>query len=395
MTTDRIPVVPAVITWARESAGFDVATAAKRLVVSEATVLKWEAGELQPTIKQLRKVSKLYRRPLAVLLLPTPPKDFRPVQDFRTMPSEGGRAWSPGLIAEFKRAVTQRDVALELAELGAWPGPQGTLDIQPDQDVEKIGAAVRTLLGLDAWPAGLWGQPSDLLNVFIGAVESQGILVIHTSRVEISEARGFSISDLPYPVIALNGADWPRPRIFTLLHELAHLVLRGGGLCDLHDRPRGTATAADKTEHRCNEIAAATLMPKDRFLASPLVKTKPDGHEWTLDELQRLSHQFGASSEAVLLRLVALGRASWDLYQRRRVELVVEYDNAKAQEKARQKAAKGGPSPYRLKARNLGHGYIGTVLDAYDRRVISSLDVVDYLDVSYDKLPKLEEMLRR
>ncbi|BBU22144.1 Helix-turn-helix [Mycobacterium xenopi] len=70
--------------WARKSAGFhDISLAAKRLGTSEMTVSKWEDGSLQPTIKQLRKIAKTYKRPLAVLLLPEPPKEFDALRDFR------------------------------------------------------------------------------------------------------------------------------------------------------------------------------------------------------------------------------------------------------------------------------------------------------------------------
>jgi transcriptional regulator with XRE-family HTH domain len=72
---ERIPIEPSVLQWARTSAGFhDGLLAAKCLSVSENTVTKWEDGSLEPTIKQLRTIAKTYKRPLAVLLLPEPPK---------------------------------------------------------------------------------------------------------------------------------------------------------------------------------------------------------------------------------------------------------------------------------------------------------------------------------
>lgn len=52
---ERIPVEPAVLDWARRSAGLGVANAAKKIGVSPATLEKWEAGELDPT-RQLRNV---------------------------------------------------------------------------------------------------------------------------------------------------------------------------------------------------------------------------------------------------------------------------------------------------------------------------------------------------
>jgi len=102
---ERIPVEPAVITWAHISAGYrETDIAAERLSVSDATLRSWESGEKQPTIKQLRTMTRVYHRPLAVLLLPESPKDFDPISDFRTMTPGHPRQWSPALTASVQRA---------------------------------------------------------------------------------------------------------------------------------------------------------------------------------------------------------------------------------------------------------------------------------------------------
>src|SRR5689334_3829159 len=107
MAAERIPVAPGVLNWARHSAGYsDIELAAKRLSVKTDQVQMWESGALDPTITQLRNMAKLYRRPLAVLLLPKAPKDFDALRDFRRTGSEGSQAWSPALHAEFKRALS-------------------------------------------------------------------------------------------------------------------------------------------------------------------------------------------------------------------------------------------------------------------------------------------------
>jgi Zn-dependent peptidase ImmA (M78 family)/transcriptional regulator with XRE-family HTH domain len=395
---DRIPVEPTVLQWARESGGFQtVDAAAKKLGVSARTVSSWESGDLQPTIKQLRAVAKAYRRPLAVLLLSVPPRDFDALRDFRITSSSGETApWSPALQAEFRRGVSQREVYLELKDVAPNSVPENTsrFRFRRADDPEGIGLRMRDLLGMDSWSAAMWSKPRELLNRATTAVEQLGILVIHTRDIKIDEMRGFSITEWPYPVIALNGSDWPRPRLFTLLHELTHLGLNAGGLCDLHEEPRRGTSAADDVERFCNAVAAAALMPRDRVLADPAVAGASSAYAWSLDELEALSHRYGASSEAVLLRLIGLGKASWELYRTRKVELDERYAEARRVEKAKRKESDGGPSYYVVKARDLGHGYVGSVLDAYQSRQISSLDVVDFLSVRYDQLGKLQEALR-
>jgi hypothetical protein len=54
---------------------------------------------------------------------------------------------------------------------------------------------------------------------------------------------GFSISEMPLPAVVLNGKDWIGARVFTILHEFSHIIIRNGGVCDLGTTPwRSSAT---------------------------------------------------------------------------------------------------------------------------------------------------------
>lgn len=393
--TDRIPVIPEVLTWARESAGLTPTRAAKLIGVSETTLSRWEAGETQPTIRQLRTAAAKYHRPLAVLLLPEPPRDFDAMRDFRRVALLTGPAWSPQLHAEYRRALSQREVMLELAEVSpasvsASPDPPHI----PADDPEAAGDVLRALLGLDVTKPD-WGRSAEALKAAIESVERLGVLVVQTQRVRSDEMQGFSVAEWPFPIIALNGGDPERRRLFTLMHELAHLATNAAGLCDLHEEAEDAARPEDRVERACNQVAAAILMPRRELLSLPAVSTAAVNHAWSLDELGQLGKRFGPSSEAVLLRLVQLGRASWDLYWQRKAEFRELYAAAEERERQRRRESPGGPSWYVLHARDLGHGYVASVLDAYYARAISSLDVSDYLDVRFDRLEKLERVVYR
>jgi len=387
-----------VITWARVRAGYREADlAAKRLSVSEATLSSWESGEKQPTIKQLRNMTKVYHRPLAVLLLPEPPKDFDPISDFRTMTLGRPRVWSPALTASFQRAESQRETFLEIAELApaVVPEPHEPWRLPPGSTEDQAMRA-RRALGMSTWAPAIWRDANKALNNAIDAVEQLGIIVIHTQDVQTSEMRGLSISKWPFPVIALNGSDLPRPRLFTLLHELCHIGLSSGGLCDLHEsRGRAHRSDNDEREHACNQFAAALLMPKALLLAQASVRDADQAKVWTPEELRDLGGLFGASSEATLLRLIFVGKATWDTYWIVKPQLDELYEQFRREQKARQQAASGGPNYYTVKARDLGHGYVATVLSVYESRAISSLDVADYLDVRFDQVDRLSKAVRR
>ena len=263
-----------------------------------------------------------------------------------------------------------------------------------DNPPEEAGQRLRQYVGVSLRQQLNWRNPNDAINGWVDAVEAKGIVVIHTTRVPISEARGFSLSDVPFPVVGLNGADWPRPRVFTLFHELAHIALRLGGLCDLHESKRRHPLKADELEHFCNAVAAAAIAPLNDLLSSDLVTRSSKAHQWALGELTSLADRYMISAESLLLRLVGLGKVSWDLYWDRKRELEAIYHKAHASRRQRQSESKGGPTYYTVKARDIGHGYAHAVLDAYRSRAISSLDVSDYLQIKYNHIPSLEKVLR-
>ncbi len=383
---EPIKVEPSVLVWARKSIGFDETRAAKKIGVVPATLQNWESGATSPSLAQLRRISTVYKRPLVVLLLPQPAKDFAALRDFRSGLRRAAGARSPELTAEYWRALSQRDVLMEIADLGGAdegvsPMPGTTLEMSE----EDAGRQIRDWLGVPTrWPGS-----GRALAGWIDAVEARGILVVQTQRVEPAEMRGFSVSAWPHPIAALNGSEFPAGRLFTLAHELAHLSLNAGGLCDLHEE-RDNVQPEDRIELYCNRVAAAALMPRDAFYHIRSVSLASVDKRWTTAELATIAEPFGTSAESMLLRLITLGKAKWDLYW----ALKPEFESGFVAAKAAQRQSEGGPTFYMVKARDLGHGYIRTVMEAFRGRTISSLDVANYLDVRYEQIPKLEQAAR-
>src|SRR5438067_2017758 len=105
-------VEPAVLEWARRTAGISLEAAAKRLKVSAEVLSSWESGKARPTLARLRLAARLYKRPLAVFYLPEPPRDFAPLKDYRRLSLESKGASSPLLFAE-RRSLVRRETALD------------------------------------------------------------------------------------------------------------------------------------------------------------------------------------------------------------------------------------------------------------------------------------------
>ena len=120
-------VVPSVLRWARESVNLTPLAAARKMKLPEDRVEQWEAGAATPTIAQLRKAAEVYKRPLAVFFLSEPPADFDAMRDFRRHHGAEAGDWTPELHGEYRRAIAQREAALELAEIDEAPPPTTSL----------------------------------------------------------------------------------------------------------------------------------------------------------------------------------------------------------------------------------------------------------------------------
>ncbi|ETB12461.1 hypothetical protein P863_06740 [Mycobacterium avium subsp. silvaticum ATCC 49884] len=379
-----------VLRWARESCGLSALAAARKLGLPDDRVEAWEAGRAVPTIAQLRKAAEVYKRSLAVFFLSEPPEGFDTLRDFRRLDGTQAGHWSPELHEEFRRAHTQRDFALELAETEERELPVAwRIPVSADDSDAEIAARIRAAL-IDVGPLPIPPNslsPYEHLNAWVSAIEASGMLVLATrgGKVSVDEMRGMSLYFDVLPVIVLNGGDYPRPRLFSLLHEFVHLVLHTEGLCDVvaDDRPR---TANRTLEARCNAVAAAVLMPAADVRARPDVIARHDiPASWDYDTLRPVAAQFGVSAEAFLRRLSALGLVPVDLYRQRRAEFIA------AHEEEADRARTGGGDWYRNTVRDLGKAYVRAVTDAHRRRVIDSNTAAIYLDAKVSQIPRLAE----
>jgi hypothetical protein len=97
----------------------------------------------------------------------------------------------------------------------------------------------------------------------------------------------------------------------------------------------------------------------------------------------------GASQEAIVRRLVELGRSTRTFYEKRRRELIEQY-------RRRQEEQDGGFVPsHRVALASAGPVYTSLVLDAYDRKKLTASDVADYLDIRVKHLPEARGDVQR
>ncbi len=318
---------PAVLLWARQSAGLSLELAAQKAHFKAEQLRSWEEGSGRPSIAQLRKIAQTYKRPLAAFYLPEPPKRFEVMHDFRRLADEGKHApTSPGLAQEIRAAYDRREWALELITALEEAVPKFPFEISPQDNEEEAALELRRALQVRPERQATWRDQYEALRQWRLLLERSGVLTFQTSHLKLEEARGFSISLRPLPVAVVNNKDAPRGRIFTFLHELSHILLNDGGICDLHD---------DEIEAYCNRVASAALFPRGELLETETVRYHGRGDpEWNDEELAALSRRFGGSREAALVRLLNLGLTTQSFFRRKRQEFLAMYQQQQQQEQA-------------------------------------------------------------
>lgn len=298
----RIAVSPDMLRWARDRARLDLLALTARFPKLEA----WEAGEVQPTLKQLQDYAHTTHAPIGFFFLPEPPVEQVPIPDFRTMADRAVVRPSPDLLdtvyACQERQAWYRDFALVN---GTPPLPLvGSLT----RNTTPVHAAsrIRHALGFDVDARRDCRTWTEALRLFIEQAENVGVMVMVSGVVlnnnyrhlDPQEFRGFALADDRAPLVFINGADSKAAQMFTLAHELAHLWLGQTALSDVS----AGEISDNATETWCNQVAAELLVPMDVFLAE-LHADEPIG-----ETLSRLARRFKVSTLVVLRRLLDAGR---------------------------------------------------------------------------------------
>lgn len=385
-------IAPALITWARETAGFSIAEAADKLDIEADKLTAWENpkdDDASPSIPQLRKMAALFKRPLALFYLPEPPRKFEVMRDLRRLPGSGLRHFSPALQLEIRAASERRELALELATDLDEELPKFTLQAEIKEDPEAVGQRIRDALGVTDELQSNWRDHDGRtgFNAWRSRIEATGTFVFQSTAIASEEASGFAIFADTSPVISVNRKDALTRRTFSLLHEFAHLMIHVSGVSDLEtDEKRPPED--QRIEVFCNQVAAAALMPKESLLAQPGVAAQGAKSErWTDEQIRELSRRFNVSREAILRRLLTFDRTTAAFYSRKRAQYIAEYQAQRAHQKEQTKDIKRNMPTETVS--HFGKPLVRMLLNNYwqDRMTLSA--VSGYLGLKVKHIPNL------
>lgn len=288
-------------TTVEEAASYLSGIAAERLAA-------WEDGSDYPSINEAKKLAMLYRVPLACFYLSSPPeKRVKRYTDRRTLNGTVYCETSYELWSEISRIEANREKLMEYIdeeESASYAFPS----FEADLSVDAIADRLRSFLGIHLPFKNKSAYNSNAFNFFRSIFEHKGIIVAQISGVSLNEMRGLSVFHDICPLVAINNKDFERAKVFSMFHELVHLVRRSSSLCTIDFDERN-----DDEEKICDRIAAATLLP-DASFREEATKVYASHGEWSSLCLQNIGDKFGVSSVVVLRRLFELGYICKSVY---------------------------------------------------------------------------------
>lgn len=272
----------------------------------------WVKGDRKPTLKQLTAFAKRVCVPIGMLFLNEPPIEELPITDFRTIKNEELREPSSYLIATLDDYQFRQEWYSDyLQAYGAEPIEFiGSYTLE--SSIQQVAQKMRVLLQLE----NLKNISSylEMRTHIKNKLEEIGILVGFNGvvgsnsrqKLDIKEFRGFSLSNKYAPLIFVNNADTIAAQIFTLIHELAHLLLGSSGLTNLEVEN----TSIEEThssqlvneEKWCSSVAAEVLVPLESM--KKLVKEQSLNEDTlNIEDIERLAQQYKVSSLVIIQRL--------------------------------------------------------------------------------------------
>ncbi len=368
-----------VLIWARESIALTKNQVVEKTKISNSKLSQLETGEKLPTLDELKLLSKVYKRTIATLLLNTPPKEKPLPKDRRTINSENQNVFHEKTILAVRKARALANSFLELRKDLGIETSKFNLSAKLDDDPKTIANKIRTILKLNELKT--FNRPNEALEYSIEQCEKIGVVIFQLSLIQ-DNVRGFAITDDVVPIIGIKrGGETPQSKLFSLFHELGHIILNEGGICDLSDK------STIVIEKWCNAFSAELIIPNEEFLNNELVvKYKEENNKiWSLKDLIQVGSIFNASPLSVLRCLLENKLVSKDFYSEKHEKWnKPQFGRSKNPE---------GRNISKEAIQEKGRTYISLAFRAYDRNTIDLKDLSDFLGVRLSYIPKTRQLL--
>ena len=378
MAIERMPITPEVLTWARKRLGYSVeALTSKRPDFKK--IAEWERGDSRPTYRQLELLAKQLSVPVAIFFFPEPPDVPQIEETFHTLSTAQYAEVPPRIRKLLHRA---RAFQLSLAELNDGRNPARKivtrdLKLSVDDSVTIMAQQVRDYLGVSLSDQFEWSDVRIALKTWRATLFDVGVTVFKDAFREIGYG-GFSLYDEEFPIIYVNSSNTGTRQVFTMFHELAHLLFHTSGIeKDVRFRQPFPADK-QQIEAACNRVAAEILAP-DYALTKEICDRTADT---SLAEI--LGRKFCVSRDLIYRRFRERGLVTDAQFE----AAMKEWDS----QLIKPRVGSGG-NYFRTKIANLGEEYVTLAFKRFYQGQIEEEELADHLAIKPKHIDQLEDAL--
>jgi len=374
---------PAIIQWARERSGLSLDDLARIMRREPEELRKWEKGERAPSYTTLEELAyRHFKIPLAVFFFPAPPDVDDPKGNFRRLPEYELERFSPDTIQKIRIAQAYQD-SLEEFFMELPPERSIHLDLNPKRySLKTLASKVRKYIGISLTQQFNFRSNDQAFKAWRHALEEAGVFTFKDSFKD-RFLSGFCIVHDQYPVIMVNNSNSFTRQIFTLMHELGHILYGVNGVTKVDESYLEILNKNDqKIEIQCNWFAAEVLVPAKKF-QSEIPFYEKDGNQ----AISELANKYSVSREVILRRLLDFDIIDNAHYTDQSEEWNKDY--------LRSKKETSGGNWYRTKIAYLGEGFAQTAFHNYRQWRFDKATLATHLNVKAKNLKKFESYLWR
>ena len=397
MTTSyKVKVNHEVLRWAREKfSGYSIPGVVNKIklkTVSDQTIISWENGELDPSYAQIKKLSKIYKTPLAVFFLPAPPEGLEPNKELQTLPPNYSDNIPPEINFIIRKGMAR---VSDIAELSCGQVNEVNILRSKLRDIKlggtkkekaiKCSKIVREILGVSVAEQTKWKSSEDAFKQWREKIQKVGVWVFKEA-FHNNDYCGFYLDDENFPVIYINNSIPPNRQIFTLFHELGHFIIHKGGV-DLRQDVENIFTGIyRKDEVFCSSFAGEFLVPNEDFMSNNVI------HSVSTDNISdvfinELADKYKISREVILRKLKDNKFITQEVYENKNKEWEKE---RKSKDKNIGKK-KGDGDYYSTQAVYLGNKYLNLAFSNYYEGRIDECQLSDFLEIKVRNLQGIED----
>lgn len=288
-----IQIRPLVLKSLRESSGYSIYDIARKLQTTPEKIEEVEAGKSAFTITQIKKLANIYHRPLAAFFTDEPSK-LPTIPDHRI---NREKKLTPEVHLAERRAYYLASKIAELSE------KRSKIPTFPEAlKADELANKFREYLGISLIKSK---EPDKILAHYKEIIEEKLSILIIEYPLKADDVRAFSIfSDIS--VIVLNEQDEPKIKLFSLFHEICHLLKKTSAICSIEIEQKNK----HEIESFCDLFAAEFLVP------SYDLKIEVEKSGTSVEGISKLLETYGVSKQVIMLRLLQLRYIDFERYKR-------------------------------------------------------------------------------